>query len=70
MIKVNYQVPDMHCPNCVMRLEGLEDVLPGIKKIKASYHKQQLEIVYDELVLTEAEILAAADHLGYTVHLT
>lgn len=70
MIKVIYKVPDMHCTNCAMRLEGLEDELPGIKKIKASYHKQQLEIEYDELVLTEAGLLAAASRLGYTLHLT
>ncbi len=70
MIKVIYKVPDMHCTNCAMRLEGLEDALPGIKQIKASYHKQKMEIEYDESVLNEAEILAAARRLGYTLHLT
>lgn len=70
MIKVIYKVPDMRCTNCAMRLEGLEDELPGVKQIKASYHKQQLEIEYDELVLTEADLLAAASRLGYTLHLT
>jgi hypothetical protein len=29
-------VTDIHCTACVMRLEGLEDDLPGVKRIRAS----------------------------------
>lgn len=50
-----------------MRLEGLEDTLPGIRSIKASYQKQTLEIEFDEQLLPEAHILAAIKDLGYTV---
>ncbi len=67
-MKQVFQVPDMHCPACVMRLEGLEDDLPGIRRIAASYRKQRLEVEYDETQVTEAQIVIAAEALGYALH--
>ena len=66
MIKKTYSIPDMHCSNCSMKLESIEDDLPGIKEINASYHKQQLTIEFDESQVSEAEILAAVTKKGYT----
>ena len=66
MSKKIFRVPDMHCSACVMILEGLEDSLTGIQRVSASYHKQQMEITYDETRLSEATILTAAEELGYT----
>ncbi len=65
MVKRKYRVPDMHCPNCKMVLEGLEDELPGIRRIHASYHQQTLEIEFDPDRISEAQILQAANDLGY-----
>ncbi len=65
MEKRKYRVPDMHCPNCKMALEGLEDDLPGIQQIYASYHQQTLEIEFDERLVSETRILQAANDLGY-----
>jgi copper chaperone CopZ len=48
-----------------MRLEGIEDKLPGIKEINASYHKQQIVVEFDETKVTEAQILALAQKMGY-----
>ena len=67
MLKQIFRVPDMHCSACVMRLEGLEDDLTGVKRIKASYQKQQMEVEYDEKQLSAAQIVAAIQRLGYTV---
>lgn len=65
-MKKTYIVPDMHCANCVMRLESLEDELPGIYRIEASYHKQQMLVEFDETQVGEEQILAAARQKGYT----
>ncbi len=65
-MKKTYIVPDMHCANCVMRLESLEDELPGIYRIEASYHKQQMLVEFDETQVSEEQILAAARQKGYT----
>ena len=67
MLKQIFRVTDMHCSNCAMRIEGLEDDLPGVKLVRASYHKQQVEVEYDESKLSAGEIIAAIGKLGYTV---
>lgn len=66
MIKKVFSIPDMHCSNCVMRLEGIEDDLEGIREIRGSYHKQTLEVTFDETVVSEDEIKQAITDLGYT----
>ena len=66
MTKVTYHIPDMHCSSCSMRLEGIEDELEGIQKIRASYLKQKLEIEFDEKVVTAERIRQAVIGLGYT----
>ena len=64
MTKQVIHVTDMHCTACVMRLEGLEDDLPGVKRIRASYQKQQMEIEYDETQLTLAQIAGRSSGLA------
>lgn len=66
MIKKTYSIPDMHCSNCSMKLEGIEDELPGIKEINASYHKQQMTVEFDESQVNEEQIIAAVTKKGYT----
>ncbi len=66
MKKQVFQCPEMYCSNCVMSLEGLEDSLEGVKRITASYHKQQMEVLYDETRISEQEIIAAAQEVGFT----
>jgi copper chaperone CopZ len=66
MIKKTFQIPDMTCSNCAMKLEALEDSLAGVKRIDASYHKLEMVIEYDESKLTEEQIVAAVKKKGYT----
>ena len=65
MTKKTFSVPDMHCTNCSMKLESIEDELVGIKEINASYHKQQMTVEFDETVVSEDQIIAAAKKKGY-----
>lgn len=65
MIKKTFKVPDMSCSNCAMKLESLEDTLPGVKEINASYHRLQMTIEYDETKLTDEQIIAAVKKKGY-----
>jgi copper chaperone CopZ len=65
MIKKTFKVPDMHCANCSMHLESIEDDLPGIKEISASYHKQTMIVEFDELKVSVDQILAAVKKKGY-----
>jgi copper chaperone CopZ len=60
-------IPNMMCPACVMHLEELEDELPGILFIKASYHKKRLEVEFDESRVSEQEIRQAVTDIGYEI---
>lgn len=66
MIKKTFQVTDMHCTNCAMRIEELEDDLPGIRQVLASYQKMRVIVEYDETRVSEAQILEAVKKKGYT----
>lgn len=65
MIKKTFKIPDMTCTNCAMKLESLEDTLDGVREINASYHRLEMVIEYDELRLSEEEIIAAVKKKGY-----
>ena len=65
MIKKTFSVLNMHCSNCSMRLESIEDELDGIKEINASYHKQEMTVEFDETVVSEDQIIGAAKKKGY-----
>ncbi|MEN6439478.1 MAG: heavy metal translocating P-type ATPase [Syntrophobacter sp.] len=64
-MKVKFRVPDMVCPDCGMHLEGLEDELPGVIRIKASYRRLTMEVEFDETRLDIHRIIAAANAIGY-----
>ena len=70
MTRKVFKVLDMQCSNCPMILESIEDVLPGILNISASYHKQQVVVDYDDALLSEKQIISAIEKKGYTVELT
>lgn len=65
MVKKIYHVTGMNCSNCAMSLEAIEDELPGVKMIFASYQKARLDVEYDETQVSEAQILAAVEKRGY-----
>ena len=64
-MKKIFTVPDMTCPNCAMHLEGLEDEIPGVKRITASYKKLNMEVEFDETCTTIEQIILAANQIGY-----
>ena len=65
MLKKTYRVDGMHCSNCAMNLEGIEDDLPGIKQISASYQKGQMVVEFDEAKVSENQIISAVEKRGY-----
>ncbi len=67
IVKKTFRIPDMHCSACVMKLEGLEDDLPGVHKAQASYQKQSLVVDFDDETITEEEIRKAVEELEYSV---
>jgi copper chaperone CopZ len=67
MIRKEFKIKDMECNMCVMRLEGIEDDLPGIRNITGSYQKQNLIIEYDEKLTSEEKIIEMIQKKGYSL---
>ena len=67
ILKKTFHIPDMHCSACVMKLESLEDDLPGVSKAEASYQKQSLLVEFDERRVGIEDIKRAVERLGYTI---
>jgi copper chaperone CopZ len=65
MRKKTFRVEGMHCSNCPMEVESIEDDLPGIKQVSASYQKGQMVVEFDESRVSEAQIIAAVAKRGY-----
>jgi Cd2+/Zn2+-exporting ATPase len=70
VIRKVFHIQGMHCPACVMRVEGIEDELPGIHSIKASYQRGRMEVAFDETQVSEAQILLAVKQKGYEAALS
>ena len=66
MIQRKFHVREMHCSNCVMRIESLEDELPGVRSIRASYRKGEMMVEFDETQISVEAILRAVKQAGYT----
>jgi len=69
MTKLTLKITDMHCVNCAMTLQSLEDDLPGVKQVDASYRSGKMVIEYDETKLSVERIIAAIRELGYTAEI-
>ena len=65
MLKKTYRIEGMHCSNCAMNIEGIEDESMGIMQISASYQKGLMVVEFDETKVSEAQILAAVVKRGY-----
>jgi copper chaperone CopZ len=64
--KVEFLVSDMHCVNCALRLQDLEDLLPGVINVNASYHKGRMVVTFDETRVTIQDLIRETKNLGYT----
>lgn len=60
------EIKDMHCSNCAMKLQALEDALPGVDSVDASYRSQRMKVAYDESITAPEVIVTAVQKLGYT----
>ena len=65
--RITIKIKGMQCPNCPMILERIEDKLHGVVKAEASYHKAQMIVEYNETQVTENQIKAEIQRMGYEV---
>jgi copper chaperone CopZ len=66
-MKKTYTITNMECPNCAMILESIEDDLPGIRRIDASYARGQMTVEFDENKVSESQVLDEIKRKGYRI---
>lgn len=66
-MKAIFIIDGMHCSNCILALESIEDELQGIQDIIASYQKQQLNVQFKTDAVNIEEIIQAITKNGYRV---
>jgi len=66
MQKTTLRISDMHCANCAMLIESIEDDLPAIRSVSASYARSQVVVEFDETRLDLETIIQAIRSKGYT----
>jgi copper chaperone CopZ len=69
MNKITLKITDMHCVNCAMTLQSLEEDLPGVNQVDASYRSGKMAVEFDETALTVDQIITAIQELGYTAEI-
>jgi copper chaperone CopZ len=70
MNKITLTITDMHCVNCAMTLQSLEDDLPGVKQVDASYRSGKMVVEYNDSKLSIDQIINAIRELGYTAEIS
>ena len=70
MKKITLKIIDMHCVNCAMTLQSLEDDLPGVKQVDASYRSGKMVVEYNDSKLSIDQIINAIRELGYTAEIS
>lgn len=67
MKKITFSLAGVECPNCILKLEGIEDQLPGIKWVEGSYRKSQLRIEFEPDKVSIEQIRDRVQSMGYQV---
>lgn len=67
MLKRTFHVVGMHCSNCAMQIEGMEDDLEGVIRVRASYQKGLVEVEFDETKVSQSQIFENVKAKGYTL---
>ena len=70
MQKQSFLIQNMHCSNCALQIEGLEDDLPGVHRVSVSYQREQAVFEFDETLLNPTRIINAIEEMGYRAEIS
>ena len=63
--QVALETTGMHCPSCAKMIEMTLRKEAGVGDVKADYPAGRTDVVYDPDVISEADIIAKIEGLGY-----
>ncbi len=66
MIKIILNVKGMVCHGCENRVENALKNIEGVKKVKANYQKESVQVTANEEI-SQTMLIQALENLGYEV---
>lgn len=66
-VKKSLKINGMHCTSCAMRIDFELIDLPGVVAANTNFAKSQIEIEFDDQLITLPKIAAKIKQLGYEV---
>jgi copper chaperone CopZ len=67
MNTVTFKVEGMHCDGCATTIQSLLERNAGVQKAVASFKEGEARILYDSNAVTEEELVAVIEKIGYRV---
>ena len=67
MIKKRFRVKELEGVWCAVKVDDTLENLVGVKSATTSYLRQIVDVEYDEIKVTEAQIMAAVQTAAFTV---
>jgi copper chaperone CopZ len=64
-MKITYNLKGMHCNSCAILIE--RELKDKVNDVSASYSKEKVEIDFDPDKISEKEIKAKIEELGYEI---
>lgn len=64
--KEKYNISGMHCASCVAHIEDDLKKKPGVKDVRVNLPMEQGQVEYDELKISQEEIIKTIKKTGYT----
>lgn len=61
------QVPEVHCDNCKISLEGAVGELAGVSRVEVTVPSATIDVAFDESSVDLATIKEAIEGQGYAV---
>ena len=64
-MKQGFAVRGMHCTSCALEIDESLEELEGVKSSRTSYHKQRIEVEFDDSRIDISVIERVIGELGY-----
>lgn len=66
MSQITLQLEKLTCPSCMQKIRDAITALNGIEKMKILFDSSKARVIFNETVITEAEILDKIIEIGYS----
>lgn len=67
MTIVKFQLDTLTCPTCIQKIEKSLSKMNGVNDVKVLFNSSKVKITYQAEQVSEAELKAVIEKLGYPV---